>query len=63
MSKLEAVFEVAYPTKNTIRYKEVGDGPFQFENLYIQKWAAKKLNLSPVSKLKVTVEVVEDEDE
>lgn len=51
--KLEAHFEFERETKNTFRFKEVGDTDPIIGTLYIQKDA---LDLEKPNKIKVTVE-------
>jgi len=59
-TKLISVFETQKETENTIRYKEQEtEAPPLMGQVYVQKWALRKLNGGQVpAKIRVTVEVV-----
>ncbi|MCK9327603.1 MAG: hypothetical protein M0P69_19065 [Bacteroidales bacterium] len=58
---MKVTFEFEKDTRNTIRFKEVLDGPLDVANistLYVQKSTLKQLGYAEGQKLEVTLNVV-----
>lgn len=58
MAKITVSFEMEKDTKNTIRFKEVVDGPLdvpQVGTIYVPKTTLKTIGYEPGSKLQITI--------